>query len=825
LRITGDTTGGGEELADGVELVEGERLTVGDLIPEGDGIGVFDCVTDELGDRLGDPETLADLVALTDGLIDTALREGLAVGMGVVEGVSERDGVIVGDGDPDTDTDGEADCDGALVGDIDMDGDCDGVTDRDGVLVGEGLNDAWEADEEGVWLFEGVPVAVEAAPLKEGVPEALANADGDSDAATNVDVEGVTPDGEGVGVVVMVLADGEEDTDTEGVVDGVGVVDTRLGEGELERDADAVTVGVTLDDTMVADGDPLPDKEGVTDRDGLELTVVADGVIDGEVDATATTETVGLGVTWLPAGVLVAVADRVTLADVMLLAADGVAVTVLLLMVVVEGAADRGGVAYEVVLADGELDGDGVGVIVMVLADGETVGIEDTLTDGVALMDTMLGETTVGDRGIDGVLDGVGEADTRLDEGELVREADALTDGVPLNVAMVIDGEALDNSDGTGEADNALAVDKAALLLLGEVEGVAGCGGVTYGVTLEDGLVLVADGDGLADTLVPDGEAVALGDAWTDALPVAVGLDVVKGVVDSDGLADATVFDAEADGDRDIEGLALTMVAEADPLGDTGFVTEVAGLPDTRLAEGVLDGEVDPMTVEVADGELVAVGDGEIVTDTMLLAADGEADGGAGDRVLDGDGLADTMVPAGEAVVLVVGVTGAGGLELTTVRDGEALRDGAGVPDTDGLVLTTVPEGETMALPDADVEGVGLEVTLVTEAEPVGVIEADDGPADTVVAADGVDVTVLLLMVVVEGVADREGVAYALGLTDGELEGDGVGDVVMVLAEGETVGKEDTLTDGVALSDTMLGDTVGDRNIEGVVDGVGEADT
>jgi hypothetical protein len=74
----------------------------------------------------------------------------------------------------------------------------------------------------------------------------------------------------------------------------------------------------------------------------------------------------------------------------------------------------------------------------------------------------------------------------------------------------------------------------------------------------------------------------------------------------------------------------------------------------------------------------------------------------------------------------------------------------------------------------------------------------------------------------VEGMTDREGVTCDVGLADGEPDREGVGVAVTMLGDDAVVGAEDMLTDGVVL---MLADTVGERDSEGVVDGVGEVDT
>jgi hypothetical protein len=93
-------------------------------------------------------------------------------------------------------------------------------------------------------------------------------------------------------------------------------------------------------------------------------------------------------------------------------------------------------------LADGEPDTTaGVGVVVMVLADGDVVRDEEMLTNGVAVIDPMLADT-VEETDAAGVVDEVGEVDVRLGEGELVNDAEALRVGVALAVATVPDAEA-----------------------------------------------------------------------------------------------------------------------------------------------------------------------------------------------------------------------------------------------------------------------------------------------------------------------------------------------------------------------------------------------
>jgi hypothetical protein len=107
------------------------------------------------------------------------------------------------------------------------------------------------------------------------------------------------------------------------------------------------------------------------------------------------------------------------------------------------------------------------------------VAEEDSLADGVALVDTML---AVAEADIDsvGAVDGVHEGDTRVAEGELVTDADPLADGVALALTVVVDGVALGDNDGIVVADDALAVTDATLLLLllAVMEGVADWEGV-----------------------------------------------------------------------------------------------------------------------------------------------------------------------------------------------------------------------------------------------------------------------------------------------------------------------------------------------------------
>jgi hypothetical protein len=99
-------------------------------------------------------------------------------------------------------------------------------------------------------------------------------------------------------------------------------------------------------------------------------------------------------------------------------------------------------------------------------------------------------------------------------------------------------------------------------------------------------VVGVVDGDGLADTLVAEGEAVALDEEVTDVLGVADGvalMDTREGVTEADGLA-------------------LTMVPDGEALTDKEGVTDTDGLLLAMVADGMVDGEVVAVTDTVALG-------------------------------------------------------------------------------------------------------------------------------------------------------------------------------------------------------------------------------
>jgi hypothetical protein len=106
------------------------------------------------------------------------------------------------------------------------------------------------------------------------------------------------------------------------------------------------------------------------------------------------------------------------------------------------------------------------GETVVVLADATMV--DDMLTDGVALMDTMLADTE-GETDVEGVVDGVGEEETRLCEGKLVSD----DDGVALADTMVAEAEALFDSAGVMTAGGLADNDAPPLALV--AEGEAGC--------------------------------------------------------------------------------------------------------------------------------------------------------------------------------------------------------------------------------------------------------------------------------------------------------------------------------------------------------------
>jgi hypothetical protein len=162
--------------------------------------------------------------------------------------------------------------------------------------------------------------------------------------------------------------------------------------GEDVRDADGPA--------PVPDGKALTDMEGVTDAAGVALTMVATTVADGNI--VAVTNRVGVGAPWLANGALEVVGDGLIDDEVEALAArevtdavelvisgvfdggealrdggcvtdaddgladttvaDGVACTELarLVVEVIDCAADREGMAYEVVLVDGDDGGGGL---------------------------------------------------------------------------------------------------------------------------------------------------------------------------------------------------------------------------------------------------------------------------------------------------------------------------------------------------------------------------------------------------------------------------------------------------------------------------------
>jgi hypothetical protein len=99
-------------------------------------------------------------------------------------------------------------------------------------------------------------------------------------------------------------------------------------------------------------------------------------------------------------------------------------------------------------------------------------------------------------------------------------------------------------------------------------------------------VVGVVDGDGLADTLVAEGEAVALDEEVTDVLGVADGvalMDTREGVTEADGLA-------------------LTMVPDGEALTDNEGTTDTDGLAGIIVVDVVGDGEVVVVTGTVALG-------------------------------------------------------------------------------------------------------------------------------------------------------------------------------------------------------------------------------
>jgi hypothetical protein len=238
-----------------------------------------------------------------------------------------------------------------------------------------------------------------------------------------------------------------------------------------------------------------------------------------------------------------------------------------------------------------------------------------------------------------------------------------------------------------------------------------------------------------------------------------------------------------------------------------------------------------------AEAEAVGViGADDALADTVAVDGEEDCEGvtkgvklddrlGVAEGGIDHDGLADTAVPEGEASTLVESVPDAlgdalpvaeGTLTDVVVVDADELGDKEGVTDADELVLTVVPDGAALT----DNEG----VTIGPEADTLGDTEGVpnvDGPAVPMVA-DGEPVDNAAFEIV--GLADSDGVTYAVALVDGEPDNEGVGVMVPALANGEAVGDADELCDGVALIDARLADTEGETDTEGVLEGVGEGD-
>jgi hypothetical protein len=489
----------------------------------------------------------------------------------------------------------------------------------------------------------------------------------------------------------------------DGVGGGETLADTRLADDDASGDTEATLLDGEAGtiDTMVVDA---LDSDGVTDANGLALTRVVDGddvgkpdpvaavgLADGETVALAdeldTAEIVGVG---LAATTVVAVEGMGdTEVDDGMTDAEGVIDSPLLLAVVMEG------------IVDARPDVDGVA-----LPDGDTVGEEDMLTDGVALIDTMLTDTD-GER----ELEGVGERDTRLGEGELVSDADPLADGEALGVAvgdrvaltetMVVDADGLEDREGVIEVDGLALTRAADGNDGGKPDPVADGVGLADGVALPGAPVELADETvALANALGVDGEKVA------DAGAVAGGVLLADPMTpDGDPLADK-------EGVTDAEGLVLTMLADDDADGADEY-TLLNGDAVVHT-EGVLDSVALP---PLADGEgelvgvaLVVVAPTEGVIDNEELA-DGEPDTTAGVGVVvmvlaDGDVVRDEeMLTNGVAVI--------DPMLADTVEE----TDAAGVVDEVGEVDVRLGEGELVNDAEALRVGVALAVATVPDAE------------------------------------------------------------------------------------------------------------
>jgi hypothetical protein len=213
-----------------------------------------------------------------------------------------------------------------------------------------------------------------------------------------------------------------------------------------------------------------------------------------------------------------------------------------------------------------------------------------------------------------------------------------------------------------------------------------------------------------------------------------------------------------------------------------------------------------------AEAEAVGViGADDALADTVAVDVEEDCEGvtkgvklddrlGVAEGGIDHDGLADTAVPEGEASTLE-GVpdpgdalpVAEGTLTDVVVVDADELGDKEGVTDADALVSTMVPDGAAL------IDNVG--VTIGPEAGTLGDTEGVpnvDGPAVPMVA-DGEPVDNAAIEIV--GLADSDGVTYAVALVDGEPDNEGVGVMVPALANGEAVGDADELCDGVGEGD------------------------
>jgi hypothetical protein len=184
-------------------------------------------------------------------------------------------------------------------------------------------------------------------------------------------------------------------------------------------------------------------------------------------------------------------------------------------------------------------------------------------------------------------------------------------------------------------------------------------------------------------------------------------------LADGVALVDTMVVDAD--------GLALTTVLDGDALivDEPVSVADTVGLGGTWLADGELVADTDAEKLANVDGV------GVVVT---------AADVGKEDTLIDGEALIDTMLTVAEADIDSEGVVDGVSEGDIRLAEGELVTDADPLADGVALALTVVVDG--VALGDND-----------------GIVGADDALAVT-------DATLLLLLMlaVMEGVADWEGV-------------------------------------------------------------------